>query len=182
MIEATRTVALLWAANAAAPAVVAALAVRAQAGGASDFADLAASQQLAAGAATQALQLAATAALLRAAAAPHAPLPAPWFSYRAGDARAVLVAVAAAAAAAGSGALLATALGGAGSGSAAAGGGGEMGRMLAEGGVPGAALLALNVVALAPASEELMFRGFVLPVLTRWMSPAAAVRNAGGPA
>lgn len=47
--------------------------------------------------------------------------------------------------------------------------------MLSEEAAPSAALLALSAVVLAPASEELMFRGYLLPTLTKWMGPAAAV-------
>lgn len=41
-------------------------------------------------------------------------------------------------------------------------------------------LVAASAVLLAPLSEEIFFRGYVLPSLTKWMHPAAAVRGLAG--
>jgi membrane protease YdiL (CAAX protease family) len=49
---------------------------------------------------------------------------------------------------------------------------------LAASDATGALLLAVGAVALAPLTEELFFRGYVLPALTKWMHPALAVSAA----
>jgi len=121
----------------------------------------------------QVTQLGATLALLRAATAPHRPLPDPWFRIRL-DSWGVMLGGAAAVAAVGGGVLVVSVLS-----QVQADGVGEWRQMLAEEDATSAALLAVGAVLLAPATEELYFRGYLLPSLTKWMSPAAAVSGVG---
>ncbi|GBF90585.1 hypothetical protein Rsub_03157 [Raphidocelis subcapitata] len=165
--EVARTAAVVWLVDQTAPTAIVSAAARLQG---LPIDGLRATEKELLLLAAQVVQLAATAAILRAAAAPHAPLPPNWFSLRA-DAYGLMLAPAAAISAAGGGILLVSALSG-----MQADGVREWGQVVSvESEGAATAALAIGAVVLAPLSEELFFRGFLLPALTKWMPTAAAV-------
>lgn len=161
-----QTTALLWLANQAIPVSVVSLVALLQG---TSMSDLPAIEKEGLTVLAQALQLAATLCILKAATAPHQPLPEPWFSFRL-DGWGAMVAGAAAISALGGGVLLAAAMS-----RVPADGVAEWREMLSTSDASSAAILGVGAVLLAPVTEELLFRGYVLPSLTKWMHPAAAV-------